>query len=77
MRSWGYRCFLTLPQIELMMCDLPHTLYNRKNGKKKVTEKDVADAEALMREAYERKKAKREAEKSYTVDEIFAGEADK
>ena len=53
------------------MSDLPHTLYNRKD--KKVKQKDVDDAEAKMREAYAKRKAK---EQSYTIDEVFAGAAD-
>lgn len=59
-----------MPQIELMMADLPHTLYKKKGGMPK--EKDVEDAERLMREAYEKKRKARETE-GYTIEEIFAG----
>ena len=72
-RSWGYRCFLTIPQIELMQSDLPHTLYN---FKKKV----VVDDEAirLQEEANKKARARREnqGQRQYTLDEIFAGAAD-
>lgn len=65
-----------MPQIELMMSDLPHTLY--KDGKGKVTQKAVDDAMQKMQEAYERKKKRQEAEKerSYTIEEVFAEKAD-
>lgn len=59
-----------MPQIELMMADLPHTLYKTKGGKPK--ESDVEDAERKMREAYERKRKMRENE-GFTIEEIFEG----
>lgn len=54
-----------------MECDLPHTLYISKDKKKSV-QKDVDDAEKKTREAYERKKRR-----TYSVDEVFAGVADR
>ncbi len=77
-RSWGYRCFLTLPQIELMQADLPHTLYHfdkkgNKGPNKPVSQADIDEAERLTREAAERKQmAKKEG---YTTEELFNGAA--
>lgn len=77
MRNFGYRCQLTLPEIEIMGADLPHTLYKRsKGGGRKPTQTDVDEATAKMREAYERKQREREEEKKkngVTVDDIFGG----
>lgn len=81
-RNWGYRCVLTLPQIELMQSDLPHTLYfhKDKNGNKSVSKSDIDEAvkanEESLRRSIERRK-KRQQEEGYTIDEIFNGEADK
>ena len=72
---------LTLPQIELMQSDLPHTLYVRKdkNGNKSVNKADYDAAvkanEESLRRSIERRK-KRQQEQGYTIDEIFNGEAD-
>ena len=78
MRNFPYRCQLTLPEIELMGADLPHTLYRRsKDGGRKSTQSDVDDATAKMKEAYERKQREKEAEREkrngLTVEEIFGG----
>ena len=59
-----------------MMADLPHTLYNHKKAEKKVTQEDVDDAEAKMREAYEKRK-EQEQRQSFTIEEIFAGAAER
>ena len=73
---------LTLPQIELMQSDLPHTLYigKKKDGNKSVSKADYDDAvkanEESLRRSIERRK-KRQQEQGYTIDEIFNGEADK
>ena len=81
-RNWGYRCVLTLPQIELMQSDLPHTLFlhKDKNGNKSVSKSDIDEAvranEESLRRSIERRK-KRQQEQGYTIDEIFNGEADK
>lgn len=72
-RDWGYRCELTLPQIELMQSDLPHTLYKNKNNK--ASKEDIDEAERAMMEALERKKKRMES-KGLTIDEVFNGEAD-
>ena len=63
---------LTLPQIEIMQADLPHTLYLKK-GEKKVDDNDPAFA--MQKEADARVKERREKE-GYTINEIFAGAAD-
>lgn len=81
-RNWAYRCVLTLPQIELMQSDLPHTLYIRKdkNGNKSVSRADYDDAvranEESLRRSIERRR-KRQQEQGYHLNEIFNGEADK
>lgn len=54
-----------------MSADLPHTLYKKKNKAS-----DIDDAEQKTREAMERKKREREKAGQYTVEEVFAGEAD-
>lgn len=82
-RNWAYRCELTLPQIDLMQSDLPHTLYIKdKKGTDKtpnITSKDYTDVvkanEESLRRSIERRK-KRQQEEGYTIDEIFKGEAD-
>ena len=80
-RNWAYRCVLTMPQIELMQSDLPHTLYIRKDKERKpsVSKADYddavrANAESLRRSIERRKK--RQQEQGYTITEIFKGEAD-
>ena len=81
-RNWGYRCVLTLPQIELMQSDLPHTLYIRKEKKEKkvCSQADIDEATRLNAESLKRsreRRRKRQQEQGYTIDEIFNGEADK
>ena len=73
-----------MPQIELMQSDLPHTLYHyNKEGKKdnKVySQSDIDEATRLCEESLKRsreRRAKRQQEEGYTLDEIFNGEADK
>ena len=60
-----------MPQIELMMADLPHTLYNYK-GDKDVRQDDIDEATRLTIEAYERKKKSMDS-KEYTIDDVFKG----
>ena len=76
-RNFGYRCLLTMPEIELMGADLPHTLYKSKDAKKRSAQADVDDATAKMKEAYERKMRAREEERKQemglTVYDIFGG----
>ena len=73
---------LTLPQIELMSSDLPHTLYihKDKDGNTSVSKADYDEAvrmnEESLRRSIERRK-KRQQEQGYTIDEIFNGEAEK
>ena len=78
-RNWGYRCVLTLPQIELMQSDLPHTLYDfkKKSDAKGATfsRADLDEAERLNMAAMQKRK-KRQQEEGYTIDEIFNRDAD-
>ena len=72
---------LTLPQIELMQSDLPHTLFHPKDGKdtKVYSQEDVDEATRLNEESLKRsheRRMKRQQEQGYTLDEIFNGEAD-
>lgn len=76
-----------MPQIELMQSDLPHTLYNHdpKDKKSKTDIKvyskaDIDEATRLCEESLKRsreRRAKRQQEQGYTLNEIFNGEADK
>lgn len=72
---------LTLPQIELMQSDLPHTLFLHKDkaGNKGVSKESYDEAqranEESLRRSIERRK-KRQQEQGYTLNEIFNGEAD-
>lgn len=81
-RNWGYRCVLTLPQIELMQSDLPHTLYNFKSKGQKgqsFSQSDIDEAEKLnllARQKSEENRRKRQQKEGYTIDEIFNGDAD-
>lgn len=84
-RNWAYRCVLTLPQIELMQSDLPHTLYNFKKDKDgggggaTVSQEGIDEAERLMllaKQKAEERKKKRQQKEGYTLDEIFNGDAD-
>lgn len=67
-RNYAYRCRLTMPQIELMMADLPHTLFKKKHDKP--TQSDVDEAMRLTMEAAERKRKKKE-EEGMTIEELF------
>lgn len=76
-RSWGYRCVLTLPQIEIMQSDLPHTLYKKQKDRKKVVVDD--EAVRLQEEANKRaaeRRAAKNGQQTYTIDELFADAAD-
>ena len=82
-RNWTYRCVLTLPQIELMQSDLPHTLYNYnpKGGtdNKSYSQADIDEATRMNEESLKRsreRRRKRQQEQGYHIDEIFNGEAD-
>ena len=81
--NFGYNWILTVPQIEIMQADLPHTLYlrdkDKKGSKRKVRDdfkynpNDPAIAKQLEanRKAEERRKAKAEGKIPYTTDELF------
>jgi len=66
-----------MPQIEIMMSDLPHTLYRpvKKPGAT-FSKSDIDEAVKLNAELRKRKKAVRQKERGYTVEEIFNGDAD-
>ena len=83
-RNWTYRCVLTMPQIEIMQSDLPHTLYNYKSKDRKdnkvYSQDDIDEATRLCEEALQRSRKRRETrqkEEGYNLDELFNGEADK
>ena len=83
-RNWTYRCVLTLPQIEIMQSDLPHTLYhNESRGKKdnKVySQSDIDEATRLCEEALKKsreRRKKRQQDEGYSLEEIFNGEAER
>ena len=78
-RNFTYRCLLTLPEIEVMSADTPHTLYKRgaMGGGSKPTESDIEEATRLTLEAQKRKEERRRREAGqYTIEEVFAGKAD-
>jgi len=73
--NYTARCVLTVPQIQIMQSDLPHTLYFKtdKDGKvkQKVNKGDAAFAkqEEANRRAAERRRMRGEI--PYTMEEIF------
>ena len=67
-RNWGYRCELTMPQIELMMSDLPHTLYGKKPEGGTTLTDDVMQKQL---EANRRAKERRER-KGVTINDLFS-----
>ena len=69
-RNWGYRCELTMPQIELMMSDLPHTLY----GKNKGSEAGTTVTDDIVQKQLEanRKAKERREKKGLTLNELFS-----
>ena len=78
-RNWSYRCELTLPQIEIMQSDLPHTLYlKEKKSDGSPLASDIDEAARLFEEAQRQKRMKQShgEESSYTIEEIFKGAAD-
>ena len=88
-RNWTYRCELTLPQIELMMSDLPHVLYKSVRKKTKhsardvnpmertFSRQDIDEATAANEESIRRsRERRRRQEQGFTVDEVFNGAAD-
>lgn len=82
-RNWTYRCVLTLPQIELMQSDLPHTLYNHSPkgtaGTTTYSQADIDEATRMNEESLKRsreRRRKRQQEQGYHIDEVFNGEAD-
>lgn len=82
MPRWGYDWELTVPQIELMQADLPHTLFlkDRKDGNKggsskpkkntRASDRVLRLQEEANRKAAERRRA-RESQDEYSIEEIF------
>lgn len=75
---------LTLPQIEIMQSDLPHTLYHKESRGKKdnkvYSQSDIDEATRLCEEALKKSRArrqKRQQEEGYSLEEIFNGEAER
>lgn len=77
--NYTARCVLTIQQIAIMQSDLPHTLYGQKakggEGGFNPNDKAFALQEEADRRAEARRKA-RQAKEGFTVEEVFAGEAD-
>ena len=81
--NYTARCVLTIPQIELMQADLPHTLYkplSERDGKHsggvkdwKVNPNDPAFAaqQAAYERAIARRKAQKEGKIPYTTEQLF------
>lgn len=76
--NFGYRWILTVPQIEIMQADLPHTLYKKtgKDGKPvkntKASDEVIRLQEEANRKMLERKAAKERGEIPYeSTDELF------
>lgn len=75
--NYTARCVLTVPQIQIMQADLPHTLYlnEKKKGKRKAVEnyeynpKDPAIAKT--EESIRRRKERMAQESGFTTEELF------
>ena len=77
-QAWGYRCELTVPQIEIMQSDLPHTLIiSKEETKSKIDTADYDEAtrlnEMALQRALERRQAEKDRQRQHTVDDIFNG----
>ena len=75
--NYGYRWVLTIPQIQIMQADLPHTLYirDKRTGKRKGPDnyeynpKDPAIAKT--EESLRRRKERMAQESGITTEELF------
>lgn len=65
-----------MPQIELMQSDLPHTLYKRRNDKKKGKVEVDDEALRLQEEANAKARKRRESQQPPTLEELFEGAAE-
>jgi hypothetical protein len=73
-RHWGYRCELTNPLIDLMMADLPHTLFNPKDTRAEEIANDPSielNMQAAMRKKERMEREQREKEGKLTLDDVF------
>lgn len=71
-RNWGYRCELTMPQIELMMSDLPHTLYGKKDTNKSGGGTTLTD-DVMQKQLEANRRAKERRErKGVTLNDLFS-----
>lgn len=79
--NYTARCVLTVPQMQLMQIDLPHTLYY--HDKKKVKKKANVDnykynptdpAIAKTMESIKKRKERMSEEQGYTTEELFNNE---
>lgn len=71
-RDWGYRCELTMPQIELMMSDLPHTLYGERDQKKSGGGTTLTD-DVMQKQLEANRRAKERRErKGVTLNDLFS-----
>lgn len=73
-RNWVYNCELTMPQIEMMMSDLPHAAPYRR-GKRQATAGDGYDESVRLNEESLRRFRER-VSGGLTVDEVFGGADD-
>lgn len=65
-----------MPQIELMMMDLPHTLYLKtgKDKKKKHSQEDYDKAAEINRKLAEKSRLRRQKQmEQVTVEDVFDG----
>ncbi len=76
--NFGYRWILTIPQIQIMQADLPHTLYlrDKKKGKKKATEDNYQynptdPAIEKTMESIRKRKERMAQEQGFTTEELF------
>lgn len=75
-RNWTYNCELTMPQIEMMMSDLPHTSFRRRKAAKGGPDADGYEESVRLNEESLRRFRERTAGKGLTVDEVFGGADD-
>lgn len=72
-RNWTYNCELTMPQIEVMMSDLPHSSYGRRGKPKGDHDPGGYEESVRLNEESLRRFRERTAGARLTVDEVFGG----
>lgn len=82
--EWDAYAVLSRAKKQIMMSDLPHTLYDfkeksgNKSGEKTYNPNDRAfELQRKADEAAAARKKERQKKEGYTVEELFRGEADK